>query len=299
MIPLIPPAAAVPERCATTGGPRILKVWHLSSMDAPTVAVVWACALGWTAHVRPAAGTLAALALAVWAIYVFDRLLDGRAGFDSEANSPLRERHYFHWRHRRALVGLAAIAIAAAAWLVLPSLGPGALRSDGAVAAATLFYFGGVHSRTAALRRMLARAGALVSREFVVGIIFTAGCVLPALTATRHGAADPIALAGPAGALAALAWLNVRAIGHWEGDAQGGNGIRGPALVLAGLALAGAAALVPSQPRAAALILMAAASAFLLLLLDQVRDRLEPVTLRAAADLVLLTPLLLAGFQIR
>ena len=44
---------------------------------------------------------------------------------------------------------------------------------------------------------------------------------------------------------------------------------------------------------------MAAASALLLLLLDQVRNRLEPVTLRAAADLVLLTPLLLAGFQIR
>ena len=268
-------------------------------MDAPTVAVVWACALAWTAHVRPAAGTLVALALAVWAIYVFDRLLDGRAGFDSVGHPSLRERHYFHWRHRRTLAGLAAIAIAAAAWLVLPSLGPGALRSDGAVAAATVFYFGGVHSRTAALRGMLARAGALVSREFVVGTIFIAGCVLPALTATRHDAAYPFALAGPACALAALAWLNVRAIGHWEGDVQGGNGIRLPALVLAGLALAGAAALMPSQPRAAGLILMAAASAFLLLLLDQVRDRLEPVTLRAAADLVLLTPLLLAGLQIR
>ncbi len=299
LIPLIPPAAAVPERCAATDGPRILKLWHLASVDAPTVAVVWACALGWTAHVRPAAGTLAALALAVWAIYAVDRLLDGRAGLHSAGHSPLRERHYFHWRHRRTLAGLAAIAIAAAAWLVLPSMGQGALRPDGAVAAATLFYFGGVHARTAALRRMLARAGALISREFVVGTIFTAGCVLPALTATRHGAAVLVALAGPACALAALAWLNVRAIGHWEGDAQVGNGIRGPALVLAGLALAGAAALMPTQPRAAALILMAAASALLLLLLDQVRNRLEPVTLRAAADLVLLTPLLLAGFQIR
>ena len=223
----------------------------------------------------------------------------GGPGSILRGHPPLRERHYFHWRYRRTLAGLAAIAIAAAAWLVLPSLGPGALRPDVAVAAATLFYFGGVHSRTASLRRMLARASFLVSREFVVGTIFTAGCVLPALTATRHDAADPVALAGPACALAALAWLNVRAIGYWEGDAQGGNGIRGPALVLAGLGLAGAAALMPSQPRAAALILMAAASAFLLLLLDRVRDRLEPVTLRAAADLVLLTPLLVAGFQIR
>lgn len=299
LIPLIPPAATMSERCAATDGPRILKLWHLASMDAPTVAVVWACALGWAAHVRPAAGTPVALALAVWSIYVFDRLLDGWPGFNSEGHSPLRERHYFHWRHRRTLVALASLAVAAAAWLVVPSLGRGSLRPDGAVAAATLFYFGGVHARMSALRRMLARAGALVSREFVVGTIFTAGCVLPAITATRHSAADPVALAGPACALAALAWLNVRAIGHWEGDAQGGSGVRGPASVLAGLALAGAATLMSAHPRAAALFLMAAASALLLLLLDQVRDHLEPVTLRAAADLVLLTPLLLAGFQIR
>ncbi len=268
-------------------------------MDAPSVAVVWACALAWAAHARPAAGTLAALGLAVWAIYVLDRLLDRLLDARAGQRGELKERHYFHWRHRRVLGGLAALAMAAAAWLVVPRLGPGALRPDGVVAAATLFYLGGVHGPSGALRRMLRRAGGLVPRECVVGAIFTAGCVLPALSAGRTGSGDLIALTAPACALADLAWLNVRAIGHWEGDIRRGKGILGPARCLAGLALAGAAALAAAEPRAAALVAMAAASALLLMLLDRFRERLEPVTMRAAADLVLLTPLLLAGFEIR
>ncbi|MGA7255489.1 MAG: hypothetical protein WBX09_02505, partial [Terracidiphilus sp.] len=42
LIPLIPSAAETPERCAAADGPRILKFWHLASMDAPSVAVVCA-----------------------------------------------------------------------------------------------------------------------------------------------------------------------------------------------------------------------------------------------------------------
>lgn len=294
LIPLNPPAAAVPERYAAVDGPRILKLWHLASLDAPSVAVVWACALAWTAHVTPTVGTVLALALVVWAIYVLDRLLDGHAGVRGGRNA-LRERHYFHWKHRRVLVGLAAIAIAGAAWLVLPHLARHGLRPDGTVAAATLIYFGGVHGGSAALRRMLRRVGALISREWAVAAIFSAGCALPAMTAARHESAVLIPLVAPVVAFAGLAWLNVRAIGHWEDDA-GRRGVAGPALALAGLALAGAAALMAAEPRGAALLALAAASSLLLLLLDRNRERLEPVTLRAAADLVLLTPLLLAGF---
>ena len=62
----------------------------------------------------------------------------------------------------------------------------------------------------------------------------------------------------------------------------------------AGLLLA--AVLVAFQPRSAALVAAGAASALLLALLDRLRNRLTPVALRAAADLVLLTPLLLTPF---
>jgi hypothetical protein len=48
-----------------------------------------------------------------------------------------------------------------------------------------------------------------------------------------------------------------------------------------------------ARPRPAALTAAAAASALLLALLDRIRGRLTPLALRAAADLVLLTPLVL------
>jgi hypothetical protein len=53
--------------------------------------------------------------------------------------------------------------------------------------------------------------------------------------------------------------------------------------------------MVHLQPRAAALLGTAAASALLLALLDRLRPRLTPLTQRALADLVLLTPLALVA----
>jgi hypothetical protein len=60
---------------------------------------------------------------------------------------------------------------------------------------------------------------------------------------------------------------------------------------LAGLLLA--VLLFSPQPRAAAILAAGAISALLLAMLDHHRGQLSPVTLRAAADLVLLTPALL------
>jgi len=48
-----------------------------------------------------------------------------------------------------------------------------------------------------------------------------------------------------------------------------------------------------SHPAAAALVAAAAVSAALLALLDAARTRMTPLTLRAAADLVLLAPAVL------
>ena len=54
-----------------------------------------------------------------------------------------------------------------------------------------------------------------------------------------------------------------------------------------------AAALSGHQPRFSALLLAGGVSAVLLAGLDRLRNRLTPLTLRASADLVLLTPLVL------
>ncbi|HEY4974997.1 MAG TPA: hypothetical protein VII41_15390 [Steroidobacteraceae bacterium] len=106
----------------------------------------------------------------------------------------------------------------------------------------------------------------------------------------------------PAIYFSALAWLNVRAISHWEAAdwecaAAKRNGLRLGRIAwgLAALGLLLAAALLPAQPRASALVAAGAGSALLIGWLDWRREMFNLLTLRVAVDLVLLTPLLLAG----
>ena len=66
-----------------------------------------------------------------------------------------------------------------------------------------------------------------------------------------------------------------------------------PAILLAATCFIGSTLLATFHPRPAALLACAATAALLLAALDRLRSRLTPVTLRATADLALLTPALL------
>ncbi|MEI4861391.1 hypothetical protein Q8G41_27770, partial [Klebsiella pneumoniae] len=50
--------------------PRILTLWHLASLDAPTVAVVWALSFAWAAGVHLTPWTPLLLASGTWSVYV-------------------------------------------------------------------------------------------------------------------------------------------------------------------------------------------------------------------------------------
>lgn len=269
--------------------PRPLVLWHLASLDAPTVAVVWSLAFAWSARVHLPLWAPLLLALMAWSVYIGDRLLDARVGLSNPALHRLRERHYFHWRHRRVFVSLAIFAILAAARIVLVNMPRGALTPNSLLGAATFAYFSGVHSR-----RKLPR---LVTKESLVGIIFTAGCMLPAWLMLGSGGADSSRLAVfliPSVYFAALAWLNCHAIAQWESHRIIRLRRRSVMELGVGLATAGlllAVVLAAHDPRAAVLVAAGAASALLLALLDRARRRLTPLALRTAADFVLLTPL--------
>jgi hypothetical protein len=99
-------------------------------------------------------------------------------------------------------------------------------------------------------------------------------------------------------AFAALAWLNCYAIDRWESSVESTlrRAIPFRIEMLAGACGLLSATLCVSNPRSSALLACATISALLLAQLDRLRNRLTPVTLRAAADLVLLTPLLLIPF---
>ncbi len=268
--------------------PPPLRFWHLASLDAPTVAVVWSLAFAWAAHTLLAAWVPVLLALGTFAVYVGDRLLDARAALCSGNPGYLRDRHWFHWRHCRVLALLAAAAAAVAAVLSF-ALMPAAIRQcDSVLAAAALAYFSGVHAQ----RRQIVPRFVFASKELLVGILFASGCAAPTLS-RMHFAANPRLwpLLAAFAFFAALAWLNCCAIERWEsGDA---SHVSAPAVLLFILGLLLADAFTRSAPRIAVLLIAGAAAVLLLTFLDGFRTRLTPLALRTAADFVLLTPLAL------
>jgi hypothetical protein len=270
--------------------PAPLRLWHLTSLDAPTVAVLWTLAFAWSAHLRLPLWLPAVIGLAAWSFYIADRLLDARA-----ACSPLRPRHHFHWRHCRVFLPLAVLAGAAALALVLRYMPLAARTRDTAIAAATMLYFTSVHVPQHAWQRI--RRIPHPPKELIVGLLFTVVCALPTWTRMETNRAS---LLLPALIFIVLAWLNCHAIETWESASPLRNAsITGKAALLAAVALTSAAIAAShwsptaALPRTAFLLGTAAISAILLLILDRQRHRLAPTTLRAAADLVLLAPALL------
>lgn len=277
-------------RCAPTRTwqvPRALHLWHLASLDAPTVAVVWTLAFAWVAGVELDRWVLVLLASETWTVYVADRLLDARHAIRSGRLDALRERHYFHWRYRRLLIPVACATAAIAADLISRRM-PFAVRSrDSLLVTAALIYFSGVHSATE-LPQWLRK---LASKELLVGLLFTAGCAAPTLSRPHFSR-------GPFFAclvfFVALAWLNCTAIESWESSINQTR-VFLHTFVLGVICIAASGAFVFMDVRASALSCSAAISALLLSLLDRTRTNISSLTLRTLADLVLLTPL---GFVI-
>jgi hypothetical protein len=318
--------------------PRAIAFWHLASLDAPTVAVIWSLAFAWAARVPLSGRVLLALALATWCAYVSDRILDARVlgaqtlgaqtlgpqlsdGWDFGARSgadpsmwpALRERHYFHWCHRRLFLPLAAVAACVAGFVALTLLHSFMRERGFILAAAALAYFSGVHVAPWLERRRLLLPR-LVSKEFLVAVLFTAGCILPAWSPLRASGAQEFLLWCfwiPGVYFAVLAWLNCRFIAGWEAEESdrraGGRRRRfwafrlfparstdfSAAVLLASAGFLLACLAFGSHARASALLATGALSALLLATLDSLRARITPLALRAGADLVLLTPLLL------
>ncbi len=350
------PSPACRFKAGSFGIPAPLRLWHLASLDAPTVAVAWALGFAWTVAFALPLWLPVLLALVAFSVYVADRLLDARAALRTGRLYHLRLRHTFHWRHRRLLIPLAAAAACVSVWMVLVFMPVGALPRNSALAAAALAYFSGVHAERKLPQALASFLSPFLSKELLVGLLFTAACALPALS--RAAAAPALSLwplCAAAAFFAALAWLNCHSIERWESlapppaeatlaepegaclcpdyspTASGLHLLKGAVLKGTGfstcidpakstgasapeehfpnppsplrpflapslLAFSGlllSSLLASTQPRPAALIAAGAASALLLALLDRLRHRLTPLALRAAADLVLLTPLVL------
>jgi hypothetical protein len=273
---------ALPARTASP-----LALWHLLSLDAPSVAALWTWFIAHSAHNHIPLAAPIAMFLAVWILYAADRLLDA-------ARAPacdLEARHLSHQRHRRAfLIGIVIAATALAA--LLPSLHPAAIRLYLIEGALLFAWFVILHATNSAHR---------LPKEIAVGLFFSAAVFIPTVGREPRLRAE----FAPAVILfAVLCSLNCLFIYYWEHDVLHDNMAHASTCMalarlptLAVIAATAGAALALFAPAPAKLI-AAACSLSALFLLALHRDRCRParIDLRAAADLALLTPILLLPF---
>ncbi len=232
-------------------------------LDAALVAVAWQLLMVRQLGPLPAHYT-PALGLTVWTIYLADRLLDTRR--PEGRNEPLRHRFS---RRARMLLGLLIVFNLA----VLTQLGPLPVLEALPLIGAVGLYFLTVH---------FLRAGQRWPKELVVATLFALGVSLPLYP-------FPFTLD-----FLFLCFWNCTAIEYWERGKEGLHPASawlaerlGSAAVVAGLVCLGCAPVFNMTVQ-----LTLAATFGLCALLVWMRRWLSPLALRVAADLVLLTPLL-------
>jgi hypothetical protein len=179
-----------------------LWLWpNLLSLDAPLVAMLWQGFLAYrfSLPLRPA-GRLV-LGLTVWAIYLFDRLLDARHppsvnGGDEAA------RHRYYRRRFKPMTALLAAVVAADACISIFWLRPAILRSGLIPLAGVLAYLAIFHRWSQSLK---------IPKEISAAVLFTAGTFLTAWTTIPC-----LSLVWPAVAFFVLCLANMIAIEAWE-----------------------------------------------------------------------------------
>ncbi len=257
----------------------LLSLWHLLSLDAPTVATLWLCFISRVTHTPLAPAFAFAMFLAVWILYATDRLLDVRRDERSHLGAAtLEARHLFHRTHRPAFrVAISLAALAMPPLLIASNLRTHTLLLYAALAFALALWFLAVHRR-----RPSPRSSQTLPKELVTGLFFSAALWVP-FASTR-------ALI-PALLLAAVCTLNCIYIHTWENPAAA---LAHPTTILARrhLPQASLAVILIGLLRFTPISLAIVCSVTILILLSQLRHYIESTTLRAAADLALLTPIL-------
>jgi hypothetical protein len=297
-----------PSLQAISRGTNVLSLWHLLSLDAPTVAALWTWFIASANYIHLPLRSTLSMALAVWMLYAADRLMDARLlDIDPTWHDGLEARHYFHHRHRTAfLTGILLCSIALA--VLLPRLDAAVIRLYLILGGLVAGYFIVIHAtsnnaaNSAAARQKVAHR---MPKEIAVGLCFAAATFIPTV-ARRPDLRLP--LLPIAFLFAALCSLNCLFIYAWEHEDYRTNGsphaitrvalgnlpALTAALIFYGIALALFDHRIPWPiPCASAL------AASILLLLHTRRDAMVRTTLRAAADLALTTPLLFLPFVVR
>jgi len=283
----------------------LLEWWHLLSLDAPTVATLWAWSFARALHLNLPMDALLLLFSGTWILYVADRILDGL----HQTPSPLRERHFFYMRHRTVIIFVAVPVGILLTWLVFAHMLASARHADSLLFVVACVYFCLVHLHGRSIERWF-------PKELIVALVFASATAVPAFAriSTDYALSTTqaqVVLLVLAALFAALCWLNCVAIEKWEQAPGPPYPPRGQhfqlqrndhttrwgqrhlfliSLAIVCAAIVSAALLLRSNVLAALLCLAAALAAALFIVLD--RSTFIAPRLRIAADAALLTPLL-------
>lgn len=196
--------------------PRSVGIWwHLLSLDAPTVAVVWCWFFGGVFHVKFPWETLPTIALGTWCVYVADRLLDGWRSTDL---ATLRDRHWFYLRHRKVFVASWILAAMPLAYLIFFRIDPGVRTDDIVLCLIGVAYFILIHGDSSFLK--FQGFVAWFPKELAVGFLFAIATAVP--TWVRLESSANVSMPSRAIFIASVfifgmvCWLNCVAIQTWE-----------------------------------------------------------------------------------
>lgn len=265
---------------------------NLLSLDAPLVAVSWLFVFSktWRLGYHPWEAYVT-LGLAVWSIYVVDRLLD--ASMATAGSGKLVARHEFHRKHAKFFALGVVLAMSAAVLLVVTRM-PMAIYKHlllGGVLVAGFFGLSLVSSPS--LREVPHMKNILAGVTFAYGTAMAAHIYRPEMGIYQMVNSREFVC------FAVLCVLNISAIDLWE-HASGSSDLETRAademaLTLPLSILGGAALLfalldqqMASRPFFSAILTGAA----LLHVLNRTRHRFAPDLLRVLADVALLVPVL-------
>lgn len=270
-------------------------VWlypNLLSLDAPAVALAWLhiFAVTWKLFVPWQA--YAALGLAVWVIYMADRLLD--VSVAEATGAPLEARHHFHQKHRRWFSLAIGAALLTAAFLVVTNLPMAIYRNllIGGVLVGGFFGLSLVSSRE--------ESDSPLMKNIIAGFTFAYGTAMVAHIYRPELRFMDLMQAPEFLLFAVLCVLNISAIDVWEHSARSEDeevkasdeiSLTLPIMLLAGAAIF--LALRDENDRSFYYAILV--STGLLYVLNRRRHTLSRPALRTLADVTLIIPWVLFG----
>lgn len=264
---------------------------NLLSLDAPLVAVAWLYVFMQTWRLYHPWEAYVCLGLAVWVIYVADRLLD--SAMTGDAGSRLEARHDFHFRHRRFfIIGLIA-ALLVAVFLVVTRM-PMTIYKHLGIGVGLLAAFFGLSMVTAYERQEVP-----LTKNILAGITFAFGVAMTAhLYRFEFGMWD-LFTSREFVCFSVLCILNISAIDLWEHAAKSSDreikasdelALTLPIVVLGAFSIG--YAMVEDEQATRPFFYTILTAAALMYVLNRNRSRFSIDALRVLADLALLAPVL-------